>query len=132
MSYSIKATQRFKKELKQLAKKYKKIKIDYENLLNELEKNPTLGTPLGNDCYKIRIPNSSIPTGKSGGFRIITLVKIKNDKIADLDFVVRVSSNVENIVAYGWKTYRENNNLIEEDELYLLLEDILNEIKEGE
>ena len=81
MSYSIKATQRFKKELKQLAKKYKKIKIDYENLLNELEKNPTLGTPLGNDCYKIRIPNSSIPTGKSGGFRIITLVKIKNDKI---------------------------------------------------
>jgi len=81
MSYSIKATQRFKKELKQLAKKYKKIKIDYGNLLNELEKNPTLGTPLGNDCYKIRIPNSSIPTGKSGGFRIITLVKIKNDKI---------------------------------------------------
>ena len=27
MSYSIKATQRFKKELKQLSKKYKKIKM---------------------------------------------------------------------------------------------------------
>ena len=26
---------------------------------------------LFNNCYKIRIPNSSIPTGKSGGFRAI-------------------------------------------------------------
>ena len=79
MSYSIKTTQRFKKELKQLSKKYKKIKIDYQNLLDSLENNPTLGTPLGNDCYKIRIPNSSVPTGKSGGFRIITFYS-KSDK----------------------------------------------------
>ena len=43
--------------------------------------NPTLGTPLGDNLYKIRIPNSSIPTGKSGGFRVITLVKITDDKI---------------------------------------------------
>ena len=81
MSYKIEATQRFKKELKALAKKYKKIKNDYANLLNALEKNPTLGTPLGNDCYKIRIANSSVPTGKSGGFRIITLVRIQKEKI---------------------------------------------------
>jgi mRNA-degrading endonuclease RelE of RelBE toxin-antitoxin system len=81
MSYNIQATQRFKKELKQLAKKYKKVKIDYKNLLDSLENNPKLGTSLGNDCYKIRIPNSSVPTGKSGGFRVITLVKIKKDTI---------------------------------------------------
>lgn len=81
MNYKIDATQRFKKELKALAKKYKKIKKDYANLLDALEKNPTLGTPLGNDCYKIRIPNSSIPTGKRGGFRIITLAKIEKEKI---------------------------------------------------
>ena len=81
MSYKIDATQRFKKELKTLAKKYKKIKKDYVNLLDVLEKNPTLGTPLGNDCYKIRIPNSSVPTGKRGGFRIITLVKIEKETI---------------------------------------------------
>ena len=81
MSYKIDATQRFKKELKTLAKKYKKIKKDYVNLLNLLEKNPTLGTSLGNDCYKIRIPNSSVPTGKRGGFRIITLVKIEKETI---------------------------------------------------
>ena len=81
MSYNIKTTQRFKKELKQLSKKYKKLKVDYKNLLDSLEENPTFGTPLGNNCYKIRIPNSSIPTGKSGGFRVIALVKIVNNKI---------------------------------------------------
>jgi hypothetical protein len=27
---------------------------------------------LGHNCYKIRVANSSIPTGKSGGFRVIT------------------------------------------------------------
>jgi len=37
-----------------------------------LETNPTEGRSLGNSCYKIRVSNSSIPTGKSGGFRVIT------------------------------------------------------------
>ena len=46
-----------------------------------LDKDPKIGTHLGNDCYKIRIANSSIPTGKSGGFRVITFVKIEQEKI---------------------------------------------------
>ena len=81
MSFKIDATRRFKKELKELAKKYKKIKTDYSNLLDSLEQNPTLGTHLGNNCYKIRLANSSIPTGKSGRFRIITLAKVEKSKI---------------------------------------------------
>lgn len=32
---------------------------------------------LGNDCYKMRLPNSSIPTGKSGGFRVIYYKKVE-------------------------------------------------------
>ena len=58
MSFEIDATHRFKKEIKALAKKYKKIKVDYKNLLDSLEQNPTLGTNLGNNCYKVRIANS--------------------------------------------------------------------------
>ena len=81
MSFKIEATRRFKKELKELAKKYKKIKTDYSNLLDLLEQNPTLGTPLGNNCYKVRVANSSVPTGKSGGFRVITLLKVEKEKI---------------------------------------------------
>jgi len=81
MSFKIDTTRRFKKELKELAKKYKKIKIDYSNLLDSLEQNPTLGTPLGNNCYKVRVANSSVSTGKSGGFRVITLLKVEKEKI---------------------------------------------------
>ncbi len=49
----------FKKDVKKLSKKYRLIKIDIENLIIELEKNPTTGIPLGNDLYKIRLANSS-------------------------------------------------------------------------
>ncbi len=35
-----------------------------------------MGTPLGNDCYKIRMTISSKGKGKSGGARVITYVKI--------------------------------------------------------
>jgi len=81
MSFKIQATHRFKKDLKRLAKKYHKIKADYEKLLDLLEKNSAVGTPIGHDCYKIRVANSSIPTGKSGGFRVIALVKIEKERV---------------------------------------------------
>ncbi len=71
----------FEKELKQLAKKYKNIANGLNQFKKEILKNPTLGTPLDNNCYKVRVANSSVPTGKSGGFRIITLVKIEKEKI---------------------------------------------------
>ena len=66
----------FKKDLKKLSKKYRLIRNDIEDLIVELEKNSKIGTPLGNDLYKIRVANSSIPTGKSGGFRVITYIVI--------------------------------------------------------
>lgn len=62
----------FKKNTKKLSKRYKKIKFDIIELIEQLESDPYIGTHLFSNCYKIRIPNSSIPTGKSGGFRVIT------------------------------------------------------------
>ena len=41
-------------------------------LVEKLEKNPTLGTPLGHQCYKIRLAVASKGKGKSGGARVIT------------------------------------------------------------
>ena len=102
----IEVSQKFEKDVKQLAKRYKKIKQDLKLLKQQLLFNPTLGTPLGNDCYKIRIPNSSVPTGKSGGFRIITLVKIIDNKIILL--TIYSKSDKENI------TKEELNSILEE------------------
>ena len=76
MNYSIKIVKRFEKDVKKLKKKFPKIKQDLQLLVEELYNNPTLGMSLGENIYKIRIPNSSIPIGKSGGFRVITYYKI--------------------------------------------------------
>ena len=76
MSFSIIPTPAFEKDLKQLAKKYHSIKKDITTLTTKLLAEPTMGTPLGNDCYKIRMGISSKGKGKSGGARVITYVKI--------------------------------------------------------
>ena len=62
----------FDKNVKKLHKKYHNIKTDLQKLSEDLRENPKAGTPLINNCYKIRVANSSVPTGKSGGFRVIT------------------------------------------------------------
>ena len=64
----------FDNEAKKLTKKYSSLPDDLEKLFDELETNPKLGTPLGQDCYKIRLHIKSKKTGKSGGGRVITCV----------------------------------------------------------
>ncbi len=71
MSLIIKPLESFKKEVKKLQKKYKQISNDLKSLLKELQTNPKAGIELGNNCYKIRVQNSSIPTGKRSGFRVV-------------------------------------------------------------
>jgi len=72
MNCNVLTTPQFAKDIKKLSKKFKSIKKDLSKLIERLEVNPTEGISLGNGCYKIRVANSSIPTGKSGGFRVIT------------------------------------------------------------
>lgn len=74
MSYKIEAVSVFEKQLKRLFKKYPSIKKDVLEVVDLLENNPILGTPLGNNCYKIRVKISSKSKGKSSGARIITYV----------------------------------------------------------
>ena len=71
MNLNIKTLSCFDKDVKRLFKKYKQLPNDLKVLNKELLENPKSGIELGNRCYKIRLANSSIPTGKSGGFRII-------------------------------------------------------------
>ena len=75
MNYKIETIPRFEKDVKKLKKKFPKIKSDLVNFVNQLLLNPKMGIDLGKNIFKVRIPNSSIPTGKSGGFRIITYYK---------------------------------------------------------
>ena len=72
MSFEIIATPRFKRELKRLAKKYPSLKNEYVSLVEALSMKPATGTPIGNDCYKIRLAIGSKGKGKSGSARVIT------------------------------------------------------------
>jgi len=81
MSFNIIPTPPFEKDLKQLAKKYPSVKKDITDLAGKLLKEPKLGTPLGNDCYKIRMAITSKGRGKSGGARVITFVQIVKTSI---------------------------------------------------
>ncbi|MFH1004278.1 MAG: type II toxin-antitoxin system RelE/ParE family toxin [Bacteroidota bacterium] len=81
MSYSIIALPPFERELKRLSKKFPSLKGDFAIFIDELMKNPIQGTPLGKDCYKIRIAITSKQKGKSGGARIITCLKLVKFKI---------------------------------------------------
>ncbi|MFA5781368.1 MAG: type II toxin-antitoxin system RelE/ParE family toxin [Bacteroidales bacterium] len=76
MSYKVETTSNFDREAKKLAKKYPSLKNDLAWLFNELETNPTMGTHIGSNIYKIRIAIQSKGKGKSGGARIMSYVKI--------------------------------------------------------
>lgn len=61
----------FAEAAKRLYKKYENLPQDLKKLQSLLNENPKAGIDLGGNCYKLRLANSSIPTGKSGGFRVI-------------------------------------------------------------
>jgi len=81
MSYSIQLSDNFKKEAKKLNKKYASLKDELAELFEELQENPTLGTSLGNDIYKIRLAITSKGKGKRGGARVMTFVKVSDTTV---------------------------------------------------
>jgi mRNA-degrading endonuclease RelE of RelBE toxin-antitoxin system len=81
MSYKIIAISNFRKEAKKLYKKYPSLKSELFELGKQLSVQPSLGTALGNNCYKIRIAISSKGRGKSGGGRVISYVYVTQTSV---------------------------------------------------
>ena len=79
--FIIEPTSLFLSEIKTLKKKYPSIINDVDLLIQSLKQTPAAGTSLGNNCYKVRIQIRSKGKGKSGGARIITYVKLINEKV---------------------------------------------------
>ncbi len=81
MNFRVKTIPSFSKELKQLSRKYHSLKIEFEDLLNELEINPHIGSPIGKDCFKIRLAIASKNKGKRRGARVITCVRVVRNTV---------------------------------------------------
>lgn len=95
MSYNVEVSANFKKEAKRLTKKYPSLKNELTELFAQLKENPTLGTPLGNDIYKIRLAISSKNKGKSGGARVLSFVKVVQTTV--LLFSIYSKGEVDNL-----------------------------------
>jgi len=94
MNLTIVPTPQFKKSVKKLFKRYRQIAKDLADLEQELQEDIYAGVDLGNGCFKIRLKNSSVPTGKSGGFRVIYFLRTQ-EKIYLLEIYSK--SDLENI-----------------------------------
>jgi hypothetical protein len=84
MNYAIKTTEYFESNFKRLSKKYHSLEDDYDNLIEELLENPTMGADLGDNTRKVRMAIASKNKGKRGGARVITcnvLIDVVNTKI---------------------------------------------------
>lgn len=68
----------FVRFVKHLAKKYRSIQKDLQSLVAELEQGDTPGDQVPGTryaVYKVRVRNSDVPKGKSGGYRVIYYLK---------------------------------------------------------
>lgn len=64
----------FKRRLKSLSKRYRQIQKDIQPIIDELQTGNFVGDQIAGTTYnvfKVRAKNSDIPTGKSGGYRLI-------------------------------------------------------------
>ena len=72
MKATVRVALSFKRQAKSLLKKYPSLIRELSQLESDLKENPRMGTPLGNNTYKIRLAPKSKNKGKSGGLRVIS------------------------------------------------------------
>jgi mRNA-degrading endonuclease RelE of RelBE toxin-antitoxin system len=77
MSYRFYFASSFRRSLKSLEKKYPHVKADTKTALRVLEHSPQLGDviPGSGGIRKLRIPNSDAARGKSGGYRLLYVIR---------------------------------------------------------
>ncbi|CAD5262968.1 MULTISPECIES: type II toxin-antitoxin system RelE/ParE family toxin [unclassified Imperialibacter] len=81
MNLKIELTSKFKRKAKALLKKYPSLKQELHDLIFALEADPTLGTSIKHNCYKIRLSIKSKGKGKSGGSRVITHLHVTDTTV---------------------------------------------------
>jgi mRNA-degrading endonuclease RelE of RelBE toxin-antitoxin system len=75
----IRVTPDFRKQLRKLEKRYRKIKSDLEPILIQIQMGEIVGDRLQGldaEVFKVRVRNSDTNRGKSGGYRVIYWLKL--------------------------------------------------------
>jgi len=77
----VEAAPTFTRNLRNLAKKYRSVRNDIQPVITQLERGEIPGDRIsgtGYDVFKVRVRNSDIQKGKSGGYRLIYYLKTEN------------------------------------------------------
>ena len=106
-------THSFKQSVKRLGKRFRHVKDDVGVALEALERTPQLGAqiPGSDEVRKLRVANSDLTKGKSGGYRLLY-------KLAD-----QTEPTLYLLLLYA-KSDRED---VAKDELRQLLDDLASE-----
>lgn len=94
-------TPRFQRDLRLLAKRYRSIRSDLTPLIEQLQAGETPGDRVVGKKYKVfkvRLKNSDIQKGKSGGYRVIYYVKTAESIVLATIYAKSDRSDVSNDV----------------------------------
>jgi mRNA-degrading endonuclease RelE of RelBE toxin-antitoxin system len=103
----IRLTPDFRKQVRKLEKRYRKIQSDLHPILMQIQMGETIGDRLQGidaEVFKVRIRNSDVNRGKSGGYRVIYWVKLP-EYVVLLDIYSKSDrddieiSTIQNIIA---------------------------------
>jgi mRNA-degrading endonuclease RelE of RelBE toxin-antitoxin system len=96
-SITIQFTDAFKRQVRDLAKRYRQIKLDLQPIFEQLKDGKLIGYQVqktGYTVFKVRVKNSDIQKGKSGGYRMIYYVKTSTSILCLLIYSKSEEDNV--------------------------------------
>ena len=79
---TVRYTEAFKRQLKRLSRRYRRIRDDVQPIIDHLQAGETPGARIpgvGHLLYKVRAPNTDASRGRSGGYRVIYYLCTPNE-----------------------------------------------------
>lgn len=116
----VEASPTFNRNLRTLAKKYRSIRNDVQPIIEQLEQGELPGDRISGVDYavfKLRVRNSDIQKGKSGGYRLIYYVKTVNGIVlltiyAKSEQVDIAAEDIQNIITeYGQQEIEDKEDI---------------------
>jgi mRNA-degrading endonuclease RelE of RelBE toxin-antitoxin system len=115
VSIEIALTPRFQRDLRELAKRYRSIRSDIQPLIDQLQAGEIPGDRIAGikyQVFKVRIKNSNIQKGKSGGYRVIYYLKNAQGIILTTIYFKSDLTDVSNeIIEQAIAQYEEENTI---------------------
>lgn len=117
LSIEIAITPRFQRDLRELAKRYRSIRTDIQPLIDQLQAGEIPGDRIAGikyQVFKVRIKNSNIQKGKSGGYRVIYYLKNAQGIILTTIYSKSDLTDVSNeIIEQAIVQYEEENTILD-------------------